>query len=418
MQRGGGGMSGGGMQRGGGGMSGGGMQRGGGGMSGGGMQRSGGFGGGLSSRSPEGGFQGGTGGFQGGMQAGGAMGSFGVGGSGGAGRPGMGAGGAGRPGMGSGGVGAPGVGAGGAGRPGLGAGGVGAPGLGTGGVGGPDSGIGARPGLGAGRPGLGAGGVGGPDSGIGARPGLGAGAAGVPGGFGTYHTPENVMFAQRNTVVAGASAYPAFTPAMYAGYAGAWMPSNLAANSLYANPGYGALASTIGMAAQPVPYDYGGNVVAQPDAVYVNGDPAGSPQDYAAQAGQIASTGAAEPAEDSQWQPIGVFAMVEAGQSQPNDLFQLAVNGQGIIRGNYHNVQTNETDPLAGAVDPQTQRAAWTIGGDTTPVYEAGIANLTGDQATMLVHTPDGQQRQFTLVRLPDPGPDGPGASPAAAPQP
>src|SRR5262249_30492326 len=195
-----------------------------------------------------------------------------------------------------------------------------------------------------------------------------------------------------------------------------WQPTNLTTNSLYATPGYGALAGQLGMAAQPAPYDYGGNVVAQPNAVYVNGDPAGTPQEYADQAGRIATAGGAQPDPNAQWQPLGVFAMVQDPQAQPSDLFQLAVNSQGVIGGNSHNVQTSEPPPLAGSVDRQSQRAAWTIGGDQKPVYEAGIANLTSDQTTMLVHTPDGQQRQFTLVRLPEPTQAvGPGSAPAPA---
>jgi hypothetical protein len=187
----------------------------------------------------------------------------------------------------------------------------------------------------------------------------------------------------------------------------------MASASLYSNPGYGTLATSMGMPAQPATYDYGANVVAQPSGVYVNGEPAGSPQEYAAQAGQIAAAGAAQPDPNAVWQPLGVFAMVADPQAQPTDLFQLAVNAQGQIRGNYHNVQSNETTPLSGSVDAKTQRAAWTIGGDQLPVYEAGIANLTQDQTAMLLHTPDGQQKQFTLVRLPDPQAQ---AAPAPAP--
>jgi hypothetical protein len=201
---------------------------------------------------------------------------------------------------------------------------------------------------------------------------------------------------------------------MYAGYPGAWMPTNLMSASLYANPGYAAVAGQVGLPAQPAPYDYGGNVVAQPDAVYVNGDPAGSPADYTGQASDIAATGSAQPDPDAQWQPLGVFAMVEGDQANPQDIFQLAINNQGMIRGNYHNTQTNDVEPLAGAVDRKTQRAAWTIGGDKTPIYEAGLANLTRDQTTMLVHLPSGEQSQFALVRLPDPAQSaGPGNTPA-----
>lgn len=174
-------------------------------------------------------------------------------------------------------------------------------------------------------------------------------------------------------------------------------------NSLYASPGYGAIANNMGMASQPIPYDYGSNVVAQPNAVYVNGDPVGTPEDFSNQAARIAASGSAQPDPNSKWQPLGIFAMVEGDATNSNDVFQLAVNNQGTIRGNYQNLQSNETTPVAGSVDVKTQRAAWTIGGDKLPIYEAGIANLTRDQTTMIVHTPDGQQRQFTLIRLPDP---------------
>ncbi len=328
------------------------------------------------------------------MQRGGSMGPYGRGATGGS-RPGLGAGGTGRPGLGNSGAGAT--------RPGLSSRGTGEAGI--------------RPGTGESRPGLGARETGEQASQSGVRPGaeatrpgLGAGEVGRPRGTavgrtdGTYHVSDNALYAQRNSVVAGSYSYTPFTPTMYAGYANAWQPTNTTASSLYINPGYGALASMLGMATQPAPYNYGGNVVAQSNAVYVNGDLAGTPQDYAAEASQIAASGDIEPAQNDQWQPIGVFAMVVDEQAQPNDFFQLAVNAQGTIRGNYFNESTNEATSLSGSVDLKTQRAAWTIGGDETPVYEVGIANLTGNEATMLVHTPDGSQRQFTLIRLPDPG--------------
>jgi hypothetical protein len=185
--------------------------------------------------------------------------------------------------------------------------------------------------------------------------------------------------------------------------------------SLYANPGYGAVAGQVGAAQQPAPYDYGSNVVAQPDAVYVNGDNVGTPQQYAAQAGQIAASGSAQPDPNTRWQPLGVFAMAENGQSNPLAVLQFAVNSQGALRGNFHNTTNDSVAPISGAVDPKSQRAAWTVGGDKSHTFEAGIANLTRDQTTMLMHTDDGQQRQFTLVRLPEPEQGGPGSTPAPA---
>jgi hypothetical protein len=171
--------------------------------------------------------------------------------------------------------------------------------------------------------------------------------------------------------------------------------------SLYQHPGYAALAVGLGLNSQPVPYDYGGNIVVQPTSVYVNGDSAGTPQQYSDQAIQIAAAGqSTQPAQDSKWLPLGVFALVEGDATTSDDVFQIAVNPQGIIRGNYHNVAASQVDSISGSVDKATQRAAWTIGSDQIPVYEAGVANLTKDTTPILVHTGNGQSRQVTLVRL------------------
>lgn len=101
--------------------------------------------------------------------------------------------------------------------------------------------------------------------------------------------------------------------------------------------------------------------------------------------------------------PLGVFALVEGDATNSDDTFQLTVNPQGIIRGNYHNLRNDQVESISGSVDKTTQRAAWTIGSDQTPVYEAGIANLTKDATPLLVHTGNGQSRQVTLIRLEQP---------------
>jgi hypothetical protein len=54
-------------------------------------------------------------------------------------------------------------------------------------------------------------------------------------------------------------------------------------------------------------------------------------------------------------------------------------------------------------VDAKTQRAAWTVGERKDVTYEAGAANLTQDQTTMLVHFGKDQTQQWTLVRLQQP---------------
>src|SRR5262249_2105612 len=148
--------------------------------------------------------------------------------------------------------------------------------------------------------------------------------------------------------------------------------------------------------AAPVYIDYGTTVVYQGDTVYVNGDAAASATEYAQQATTLAETGkqAAAP-ETEEWEPLGVFAMVQGDEKSSYNIFHLAINKKGILRGNYYNALADPTEPIYGSVDPKTQRAAWTVGNKKEPVYETGIANLTQQQTAMLVHFSPDRTGQF-----------------------
>jgi hypothetical protein len=151
-------------------------------------------------------------------------------------------------------------------------------------------------------------------------------------------------------------------------------------------------------------YDYGSNVVVQPKGVYVNGDPARTPEQYADQANLIANAGrSAQPDPESKWLPLGVFALVEGNAASADNIFEVAVNLQGLTRGNHHNLKVNQVELITGSMDKTSQRAAWTIGNDQTPVYEAGIANLTKNSTPILVHLVGGAVHQVSLFRLPPP---------------
>jgi hypothetical protein len=159
-----------------------------------------------------------------------------------------------------------------------------------------------------------------------------------------------------------------------------------------------------GYPAEPVYYDYGSNVVYEGQTVYVNGDSVGTQEQYAQQAITIADTGKqAEASKEEEWLSIGVFAMIQGERTDSNDLFQLAVNQGGTIRGNFYNVLSNSTLPVYGAVDRTTQRAAWTVGDNKAPIYEAGFANLTMSETTMLVHFGKDRSQQWTLIRVEQP---------------
>ena len=95
--------------------------------------------------------------------------------------------------------------------------------------------------------------------------------------------------------------------------------------------------------------------------------------------------------------------MIQGEQVSGNDLFQLAVNKAGVIRGNYYSALSDTTLPVYASVDKKTQRAAWTVGDRKEPIFEAGFANLTKSETTMLVHFGKGRTQQWTLVRIEQP---------------
>jgi hypothetical protein len=53
-------------------------------------------------------------------------------------------------------------------------------------------------------------------------------------------------------------------------------------------------------------------------------------------------------------------------------------------------------------VDPKTQRAAWTVGDNKTPVYDSGLVNLTKEQTPVLIHFGKDRTQEWLLVRMKD----------------
>lgn len=154
----------------------------------------------------------------------------------------------------------------------------------------------------------------------------------------------------------------------------------------------------------PVYYDYGNNVTYQDNSVYVNGQNVGNSEQYFDQASSLATTGAeADAPADGDWMPLGVFALTKPDQTRSDLTIQLAVNKQGIIRGNYTDTATNKTQVVQGSVDKQTQRVAFTIGDNAENVVETGIYNLTKDEAPVLIHFGKDRTEQWLFVRLKNP---------------
>jgi hypothetical protein len=170
---------------------------------------------------------------------------------------------------------------------------------------------------------------------------------------------------------------------------------------------WGAIGGWFGYGAtEPVSYSYGDTIYYQDDAVYQGEQQIATTEEYAEQATNLATSAPESQPQESEWLPLGVFALTQDGQasgSPPSMYVQLAVNKEGVMNGMLKNMSTDATETLEGMVDKKSQRAAWCVKGKQTPIIETGLSNLTQDNAPVLVHFNDGQTQQWLLVRLEEP---------------
>jgi hypothetical protein len=187
----------------------------------------------------------------------------------------------------------------------------------------------------------------------------------------------------------------------YGDHPGAWAATGWAANTAWQPSTWGAIAGMCGYGTSPpISYDYGVNVTAQDGNVMVNGQNVGSTGEFSQQASDLAATGVdAQASNTDQWLPLGVFAMVRDESQKPQFIVQLAINKQGVLRGNYTDENSANTLPIRGAVDQKTQRAAWMVGDNKQAVMEAGVNDLTESEAPALIHK-NGKTDHWLLVRL------------------
>lgn len=151
-------------------------------------------------------------------------------------------------------------------------------------------------------------------------------------------------------------------------------------------------------------YDYGSSVVYQNTNIYINGQDSGTAVKFAQQATDIAAQGQTATAPPTgEWKALGVFALVQGDGKSSNNIFQLALNKDGVIRGNYYDGLMDTNTEVFGALDKKTQRAAWTIGRKKDRVFEAGIYNLAQPQCPCLIHIGTQSTSQMMLVRMVQP---------------
>jgi hypothetical protein len=195
----------------------------------------------------------------------------------------------------------------------------------------------------------------------------------------------------------------AFGPGWHGGYPGAWWPGRwVVGATAWAAATWATAGSYCGCSGEGTYYDYGENVVYEDGNVYYGDEPVASAEQYYDQAGQIADSGQ-EP-QNEEWLPLGVFAVIgEPTQTQAEKVVQLAVNKEGVIRGNFQDFLTDKVTPVTGAVDKKTQRVALKMEGNDSVVVDTGLYNLTNDEVPVLVHFGPDRQEPRTLVRLQQP---------------
>ncbi len=203
-----------------------------------------------------------------------------------------------------------------------------------------------------------------------------------------------------------------FSPSWYADHPQAWRATRSFAGN-WAAASLGAATAWMGMSAAA------GDNTGYVDGTIENDDdsndddsqPAAAAQqqteDYQpqpAQASQLAQSGS-DLANDSDWLPLRVYALKGENQSEATAMLQLSLNKDGVLRGSYYDVVSDQGQAIQGAVDKTTQRVAWKVGSKGPVVFETTLANLTHASGPVSLHFANGESRQWNLARLQNPAP-------------
>jgi hypothetical protein len=114
-------------------------------------------------------------------------------------------------------------------------------------------------------------------------------------------------------------------------------------------------------------------------------------------------TSYAPSADQGDWMPLGVFSLgATINDVAYSDIFmQLAINRNGDISGIYYNSTTDQSYPIEGAVDSNTQEAYWEVPGQPqAPRMSSGIYNLTQDVASVELTFTGGITQNWFLIRV------------------
>ncbi len=202
-----------------------------------------------------------------------------------------------------------------------------------------------------------------------------------------------------------------FTHGWYGQHNGAWGGWGWGAGNAWAPAAFGTAAAWLGLSAlEPVaggytPIDTTVYTADQgspaDDDVNQTADDDAQPEDIdvAKQAAELAKTGQTDPPKDTELLPLGVYSLAPQGQAEASAMLQLSVSKDGVLRGSYCDLLSNQAHPITGAVDKKTQRVAWTVSPNGKTLFETSLANLTQEKGPLSVHYEDGESRAWTVAR-------------------
>jgi hypothetical protein len=202
----------------------------------------------------------------------------------------------------------------------------------------------------------------------------------------------------------------------YWGWGTGWWPGYYPSDPWWwwSSASWSSVADFVSVPTDPVYVDYGANVVYEGDTVYVDNQALPAEQ-YDKPIVEAATDvkqpppplPPSDPNQPTEWMPLGVFALAPEETGDPIMFFQISINGEGTISGAFQSTITNDTRPIAGKVEKNSQRAAWRIGDNTETIFETTLGNLTQDVSPIAVHFGNSRTQTWLLVRMPEPAPAG-----------
>ena len=205
-----------------------------------------------------------------------------------------------------------------------------------------------------------------------------------------------------------------FSNGWYGNHAGAWGwgGGGYGWGNPWAAAGIGAVGTWLGMSALNNGYGYpvnnstvytsdnGDNYDVADQSTQPSTDDENAETVYpAADAAQLAASGANDPAADAKFMPLGVYSIAPEGQEEASAMLHLAISKDGVLRGSYYDLLTDKDHDIKGAVDKKTGRVAWTVAPNGKVVFHTSLQDLTEDSGPVVVNFENGETREWTIAR-------------------